>query len=54
MEIVKTSDRVDVIRCKDCMFAQKINGTDRFCIWTNHYVDPQGYCSEAERRQDHD
>lgn len=50
--VTRTSDRVEVIRCKDCRFSQTIGRGELFCIWTHHYVEPQGYCSEAERGEE--
>jgi hypothetical protein len=45
-------DQRELVMCRHCRFSQTIGRGELFCIWTNHYVEPQGYCSEAERGEE--
>ena len=50
----KRSDLVAVVRCRDCYFAEEIEGgywCDRFGNGKEH-VTPDGFCSWGKRRDD--
>ena len=62
--VVKTSDRIDVIRCCDCIYFNDMSdlGKSSYCeLHTNHSIDevnelyfytqPNGYCAWADRNE---
>ena len=45
-----TSDRVNVVRCKDCKYSyENAKHIDLACEWSG---DPDFYCANGERRDD--
>lgn len=50
---VKTEDAAPVIRCKDCMYYRPYSDGKMDCdnLFGMADVDPDGYCSRAERRE---
>lgn len=54
MIVEKSSDRVNVVRCKDCKWWDKDQTTDGvkgFCPNTGCCEEPDFYCADGERRE---
>ena len=52
IESLPSADAVEVVRCKDCYYAED-DITHMFCVYFHHKVYEDDYCSNAvERRED--
>lgn len=52
-------DAVEVVRCKDCRFAEeaycrdgKISRTEIYCVWHDERHENNYYCAGGERKKD--
>lgn len=52
---IPDADAVEVVRCKDCKYGNERFNCHTCSYWFDGYVaavDPYGYCSYGERRED--
>ena len=52
IDVVRTSDCVPVVRCRDCVFVAEDDLGNRTCIIWGSMLHPDGYCSEGRRDED--
>lgn len=53
--VVYTSDRVDVVRCRDCQNWKReweANGVAHFCPMMDYYSEPNFFCADGKRRNE--
>ena len=46
LEMPKVADTVEVVRCKDCRFADAYY----HCVYTNFWENAEDYCSRGEKK----
>ena len=52
MDSAPTIDAVEVVRCKDCKYADLHDGEYRLCLLTGTWKKLDHFCSDGERKND--